>query len=98
MNFAEYINWIITHSENYIFCSSTVVSTQTKYYSIHHKSPFTGRHYTVLHFYLKEDNIIDFTSDLIIANTNEILMDKLDQLNKEQEALDKGEENIEDEA
>lgn len=99
MNFAEYINWIITHPEDFTFVIS-IVESGTKVYLINHTDPYTGKINQVIHCLLVGPILVDMNTNLSIVSAKDVFLDKFEELalNKEQELLDKGEGNIEDEA
>lgn len=99
MTFSEYINWIINHPENFSFTICKVKSG-TKVYIIHYTDPYTGRIREIINCLLVGPVLVDISTNISVASSKDILLEKLEALalNKEQEALDKGEENIEDEA
>ncbi len=99
MDFSEYINWIITHPKNFDFVIN-IIESKTKIYTINYIDPDTGRTKNVIRCLLVGSILVDMATGLSITSTKNVFLEKFEvlALNKEQELLDKGEENIEDEA
>lgn len=106
MNFSTYLNWIIKHISDYevsYFKTSLVKESLDQapdQFIITLICPYTGRRVRVLSIKIIGNDIIDSITGLKLANKSNVYIDALKDFafNKEQEALDKGEENIEDEA
>lgn len=106
MNFSTYLNWIIKHISDYevIYFKSSLVKESLDQapdqFIITHICPYTGRRVHVLSIKIIGNDIIDSITELKLAKKSNVYIDALKDFafNKEQELLDKGENNIEDEA
>ena len=106
MNFSTYLNWIIKHISDYevIYFKSSLVKESLDQapdqFIIIHICPYTGRRVHVLSIKIIGNDIIDSITELKLAKKSNVYIDALKDFafNKEQELLDKGENNIEDEA
>lgn len=87
------------HPENFIFIVN-IISDKAKYYQIYFTDPDTGRKSEIIHFLQIGPALVDTRIHKKIALRREVLIEQFEYLalNKEQGLLDKGEENIEDEA
>lgn len=106
MNFSTYLNWIIKHVSDYeisYFKTSLTkenLDQSPDQFIITHICPYTGRRVHILSIKIIGDDVIDNITGLKLANKSKVYINALKDfaVNKEQQALDKGEENIEDEA
>lgn len=88
MTYAEYINWIIEHPENFTFIRTILCPDPLKRtcYLIMYTSPALGSVSRVASFSTGGDIVTDLTIRQEVANTKDIYIDKLIELCKSEKS------------